>query len=237
MSLLNIRDIHTYYGKIHALDGVSMDVDEKEIVCLIGANGAGKTTILKTICGLLKPAQGSITLAGKEITSLPPHEIVTRGIAMVPEGRQVFSRMTTQENLEMGAYSRSDRAEIQMDVDRMFSLFPRLRERRRQPAGTLSGGEQQMLAIARALMARPTILLLDEPSMGLSPILLESIFATIREINQQGTTVLLVEQNTMVTLEVAHRGYVMQTGRIVYQDTALGLKSNDMVQKTYLGIA
>jgi branched-chain amino acid transport system ATP-binding protein len=236
MSLLSIRDIHTYYGKIHALDGISMDVDEKEIVCLIGANGAGKTTILKTICGLLKPAQGSITLAGKEITSLPPHEIVTRGIAMVPEGRQVFSKMTTQENLEMGAYSRSDRAEIQMDADRMFCIFPRLRERRKQPAGTLSGGEQQMLAIARALMARPTILLLDEPSMGLSPILLESIFATIREINQQGTTVLLVEQNTMVTLEVAHRGYVMQTGRIVYQDTAAGLKSNDMVQKTYLGI-
>jgi branched-chain amino acid transport system ATP-binding protein len=236
MSLLSIRDIHTYYGKIHALDGISMDVDEKEIVCLIGANGAGKTTILKTICGLLKPTQGSITLAGREITSLPPHEIVTRGIAMVPEGRQVFSRMTTQENLEMGAYTRRDRAEIIADVDRMFSLFPRLKERRRQPAGTLSGGEQQMLAIARALMARPTILLLDEPSMGLSPILLESIFTTIREINQQGTTVLLVEQNTMVTLEVAHRGYVMQTGRIVYQDTAAGLKSNDMVQKTYLGI-
>lgn len=236
MALLVVENITTYYGKIRALDGISLSVDQGEIVCLIGANGAGKTTTLKTVCGLLKPAQGRIFFAGEDLTPLPPHQIVRRGIALVPEGRQVFARMTTQENLEMGAFTRSDKAGIQAGVEKMFALFPRLKERRRQPAGTLSGGEQQMLAIARALMAQPRLLLLDEPSMGLAPILLESIFATIVEINRQGTTVLLVEQNTLATLEIAHRGYVMQTGTIVINDTAAGLKANEVVQKTYLGI-
>jgi branched-chain amino acid transport system ATP-binding protein len=236
MAVLKVENIHTYYGKIHALDGISLQVNEGEIVCLIGANGAGKTTILKTICGLLKPAEGSIHFGQEDLTRLPPHQIIRRGIALVPEGRRVFARMSTQENLEMGAFTRNDRQAIQQEIERMFVLFPRLKERRRQLAGTLSGGEQQMLAIARALMVKPVVLLMDEPSMGLSPILLESIFATILEINRQGTTVLLVEQNTMVTLEVAHRGYVIQTGRIVHADTAAGLRTNAMVQKAYLGI-
>jgi len=236
MAVLKVENIHTYYGKIHALDGISLQVNEGEIVCLIGANGAGKTTILKTICGLLKPAEGSIHFGQEDLTRLPPHQIIRRGIALVPEGRRVFARMSTQENLEMGAFTRNDRQAIQQEIERMFVLFPRLKERRGQLAGTLSGGEQQMLAIARALMVKPVVLLMDEPSMGLSPILLESIFATILEINRQGTTVLLVEQNTMVTLEVAHRGYVIQTGRIVHADTAAGLRTNAMVQKAYLGI-
>jgi branched-chain amino acid transport system ATP-binding protein len=236
MNLLTVQNIDTYYGKIRALDNVSLAVKSGEIVCLIGANGAGKTTMLKTICGLLKPSQGKILFAGEDLTRIPPHEIVKRGIALVPEGRQVFSRMSTQENLAMGAFSRKDKAAIEADIARMFLLFPRLKERRKQLAGTLSGGEQQMLAIARALMAQPRLLLLDEPSMGLSPKLLESIFATIVEINQKGTTVLLVEQNTLATLEIANRGYVIQTGRIVISDTAIGLKANDMVKKTYLGI-
>lgn len=237
MALLTVQDVHTYYGKIRALHGVSMQVEPGEIVCLIGANGAGKTTMLKTICGLLKPSQGTILFAGEDLTRLPPHEIVRRGIALVPEGRQVFSRMSTQENLEMGAFTRKERPAIQADIEKVFVLFPRLKERRKQPAGTLSGGEQQMLAIARAMMAQPRLMLLDEPSMGLSPILLESIFATILEINRQGTTVLLVEQNTFATLEIAHRGYVIQNGKIVFDDTAAGLKNNEMVKKTYLGIA
>ena len=236
MALLSVKNVHTYYNKIRALNDVSLEVEPGEIVCLIGANGAGKTTMLKTICGLLKPAQGSILFDGEELTRLPAHEIVRRGIALVPEGRQVFAKMSVEENLAMGAFIRKGRAAIQADIERMFVLFPRLKERRRQAAGTLSGGEQQMLAIARALMALPRLLLLDEPSMGLSPILLESIFATILEINHQGTTVLLVEQNTLATLEIAHRGYVIQTGKIVITDTAAGLKSNEMVKKTYLGI-
>jgi len=236
MALLTVQNIHTYYGKIRALDGVSMLVEPGEIVCLIGANGAGKTTMLKTICGLLKPSQGNILFAGEDLSHLPAHEIVRRGISLVPEGRQVFCRMTTQENLEMGAFTRKNRPAIEADIEKVFGLFPRLKERRKQLAGTLSGGEQQMLAIARAMMAQPRLLLLDEPSMGLSPILLESIFATIREINQQGTTVLLVEQNTFATLEISHRGYVIQTGVIALEDTAAGLKANDMVKKTYLGI-
>jgi len=237
MTLLTVQDIDTFYGKIQALSGASLSVDSGEIVCLIGANGAGKTTMLKTICGLLKPARGQLIFAGTDIARLPAHEIVRLGIALVPEGRQVFSRMSTRENLEMGAFSRRDRPEILSDIERMFTLFPRLKERSRQLAGTLSGGEQQMLAIARALMVRPRLLLLDEPSMGLSPILLESIFATIMEINRQGTTVLLVEQNTLASLGIAHRGYVIQTGRIVISDTAAALRSNELVQKTYLGIA
>jgi branched-chain amino acid transport system ATP-binding protein len=236
MALLTVQNISTYYGKIRALDDVSLMVEPGEIVCLIGANGAGKTTMLKTICGLLKPSQGEILFEGENLTPLPPHEIVRRGIALVPEGRQVFSRMTVRENLEMGAFARKNRPAIEADIEKVFSLFPRLKERWKQPAGTLSGGEQQMLAIARALMAAPRLLLLDEPSMGLSPILLESIFATILEINRQGTTILLVEQNTFATLEIAHRGYVIQTGKIVIQDTAEGLKNNETVKETYLGI-
>jgi branched-chain amino acid transport system ATP-binding protein len=236
MSLLTVQHIDTYYGKIRALDNVSLVVKSGEIVCLIGANGAGKTTMLKTICGLLKPSRGRILFSGEDLARVPAHEIVSRGIALVPEGRQVFSRMSAQENLSMGAFSRHDKAAIEADIARMFALFPRLKERRKQLAGTLSGGEQQMLAIARALMAQPRLLLLDEPSMGLSPKLLESIFATILEINQKGTTVLLVEQNTLATLEIAHRGYVIQTGRIVIDGTAARLKANDMVKKTYLGI-
>ncbi len=237
MALLTVQDVHTSYGKIRALHGVSLVVEPGEIVCLIGANGAGKTTILKTICGLIKPSQGKILFAGEDLTRLPPHEIVRRGIALVPEGRQVFSRMTIQENLEMGAFTRTNRPAIAADIEKIYILFPRLKERRKQLAGTLSGGEQQMLAIARAMMAQPRLLLLDEPSMGLSPILLESIFATILEINRQGITVLLVEQNTFASLEIAHRGYVIQTGKIVFDDSAAGLKDNDMVKKTYLGIA
>jgi branched-chain amino acid transport system ATP-binding protein len=236
MTLLSAQNIHTYYGKIRALDGISFEVKAGEIVCLIGSNGAGKTTMLKTICGLLKPAEGKIMFADEDLTRLPAHEIVRRGIALVPEGRQVFSKMSIRENLEMGAFTRKNRQAIEADIDKMFILFPRLKERTRQAAGTLSGGEQQMLAIARALMAQPRLLLLDEPSMGLSPILLESIFSTILEINQQGTTVLLVEQNTLATLEIAHRGYVIQTGRIVLSDTVENLKANDLVKKTYLGI-
>jgi branched-chain amino acid transport system ATP-binding protein len=236
MSLLSIQEIHTYYGKIRALNGVSLKVEQGEIVCLIGANGAGKTTTLKTLCGLLKPTHGKIIFEGEDITPLAPHQVVQRSIAMVPEGRKVFARMSTEENLEMGAYTNRSPTSIRGLIERMYRLFPRLEERRKQAAGTLSGGEQQMLAIARALMAQPRLLLLDEPSMGLAPILLESIFATITEINRQGTTVLLVEQNTLMTLEVAQRGYVLQTGEIVLQDTAEGLKANEMVKKTYLGI-
>ena len=236
MTLLNAQNIHTYYGKIRALEGISLEVKAGEIVCLIGSNGAGKTTMLKTICGLIKPAEGRIMFAGEDLTRLPAHEIVRRGIALVPEGRQVFSKMSIRENLEMGAFTRKNRQAIEADIEKMYILFPRLKERTRQAAGTLSGGEQQMLAIARALMAQPKLLLLDEPSMGLSPILLESIFATILEINRQGTTVLLVEQNTLATLEIANRGYVIQTGRIVLSDTVENLKANDLVKKTYLGI-
>jgi len=236
MALLEVRDAHTYYGNIHALKGISLDVDKGEIVTLIGANGAGKSTTLKTISRLLDPRQGTIRLDGEDLLRFKPHEVVNKGVAMVPEGRRVFSRLSVTENLEMGAYHRSDRPGIQDDMERVFTLFPRLKERRGQVAGTLSGGEQQMLATGRALMARPRLLLMDEPSMGLAPILVESIFETIRRINREGTTILLVEQNAHLALQVAHRGYVLQTGEIVLTDTAEALRQNPTVQKAYLGI-
>ena len=215
MALLELVDVHTYYGNIHALKGISISVDKGEIVTLIGSNGAGKTTTLKTISGVLHPKQGSVTLEGQRIDHVPPHEIVSRGICQAPEGRRIFPRLTTLENLEMGAFHRDDQAGIKEDLERVFSLFPRLKERRTQRGGTLSGGEQQMLAIGRALMSRPRILLLDEPSRGLSP--------------------LLVEQNAHMALQVAGRGYVLQTGRIVMEDSAASLRQNEMVRKAYLG--
>src|SRR5579884_417847 len=236
MALLEVNDIHTYYGQIHALKGVSLAVDRGEIVTLIGANGAGKTTTLKTISGIVHPRQGTIVLAGERIDRLEPHEIVARGICQAPEGRRIFPRMTVRENLEMGAFARKD-GEIAADMERVMNLFPRLRERYNQKGGTLSGGEQQMLAIGRALMARPKILLLDEPSMGLAPLLVETIFETIVQINRQGTTVLLVEQNALMALAIAHRGYVIETGTIVLADTGKNLQQNPQVQKAYLGIA
>ena len=236
MQLLEVNNIHTFYGNIRVLKGINLIINEGEIVCLIGSNGAGKTTTLKTITGLLHPQQGSVHFAGEDITYTPPHEIVEKGIAMVPEGRKVFSKLTTRENLEMGAYARSDKESIQEDIEQVFDLFPRLQERQKQPAGTLSGGEQQMLSIARALMANPTLLLLDEPSMGLAPILLENIFKKIVEINKKGTTILLVEQNTLMALSIANRGYVLQTGEIRLKDTANTLKKNELVKKSYLGM-
>lgn len=236
MAMLALKDVHAYYGNIHALKGVTIDVNEGEIVTLIGANGAGKTTTLKTICGLLRPSEGEVTFEGENLTEFPAHEIVYKGIAMVPEGRGVFAKLTVSENLEMGAYTRGDKEGIATDLDRVFTLFPRLEERRRQVAGTLSGGEQQMLATARALMAHPRLLLMDEPSMGLAPVLVESVFETIQEINQEGTTILLVEQNAHMALQVANRGYVLQTGEIVLKDSAKGLRKNAEVQKAYLGM-
>jgi branched-chain amino acid transport system ATP-binding protein len=236
MALLEITDLHTYYGNIHALKGISLSVDQGEIVTLIGANGAGKSTTLKTISRLLHQQRGSILFNGKDVMSVKPHELVDQGVAMVPEGRRVFGRLTVLENLEMGAYHRSDRDGIASDLERTYTLFPRLRERSSQVAGTLSGGEQQMLATGRALMSRPTLLLMDEPSMGLAPILVESIFDTIGRINKEGTTILLVEQNAHIALQVAHRGYVMETGEIVLADTAEALRQNPVVQKAYLGI-
>jgi branched-chain amino acid transport system ATP-binding protein len=236
MSLLKVDEVHTYYGHIHALKGISLEVEKGEIVTLIGGNGAGKTTTLRTICGLLKPRNGSVQLNGEDLGEYKAHDIVYKGVSMVPEGRGIFGRLSVKENLEMGAFSRNDKNGIQQDLDRVFKLFPRLKERQSQVAGTLSGGEQQMLATARALMARPSVLLMDEPSMGLAPILVESIFETIKTINQEGTTVLLVEQNALMALSIAHRGYVLQTGHIVLQDTAKNLKNNEMVQKAYLGI-
>ena len=222
------------YGNIQALHGISMDVDEGEIVTLIGGNGAGKSTTLRTISGLLQARAGTITLGGERIDRLPAHTIVNKGVSQSPEGRRVFKRMSVLENLELGAYSRKD-AEVRVDVDRVFDLFPRLKERQKQAAGTMSGGEQQMLAIGRAMMARPKVLLLDEPSMGLSPVLTETIFRTIIEINKQGTTILLVEQNALLALAICRRGYVIQTGRIVLSDTGKALLSNEVVRKTYLG--
>ncbi|MDQ4146898.1 MAG: ABC transporter ATP-binding protein [Pseudomonadota bacterium] len=237
MALLEVAEIYTYYGHIQALKGISLDVDEGEIVTLIGANGAGKTTILKTISGLLHPRRGRISLAGRRIDQIPPHQIVGLGICQAPEGRRVFPRMTVRENLEMGAFARGGRDKsIPADLDRVLGLFPRLKERLGQRAGTLSGGEQQMLAIGRALMANPKVLLLDEPSMGLAPMLVELIFETIQEINQQGTTILLVEQNALMALNVARRGYVLETGSIILHDTAANLQESEMVQKAYLGI-
>ena len=236
MNILQIDDIHTYYGNIHALKGISLNVKQGEIVSLIGGNGAGKTTSLRTITGMLKPLKGSISLNGEDITSKPAHEIVRKGVAMVPEGRGVFARLTVGENLDLGAYTRNDKTQMGKDLDQIFTLFPRLKERYKQVAGTLSGGEQQMLAIGRAMMANPRLLLLDEPSMGLAPILVENIFETIQQINREGVTILLVEQNALMALSIAHRGYVLQTGQIVLQDTAEALKENEMVQKAYLGI-
>lgn len=235
MALLEINDIHTYYGAIQALRGISIDVDKGEIVTLIGANGAGKSTTLNTICGILRPRAGSVTLEGEPIHELPAHEIVMRGVSQAPEGRRVFTRLSVTENLEMGAFIRKDKDAIRGDMERVYTLFPRLKERHRQVAGTLSGGEQQMLSMGRALMADPRLLLLDEPSMGLAPILVEAIFDTILEINEQGCTILLVEQNALMALSVAHRGYVMQTGEIVLQDSAEALRKNEMVRKAYLG--
>jgi branched-chain amino acid transport system ATP-binding protein len=233
--ILEVSDIHTYYGSIQALKGISLTVNEGEVVTLLGANGAGKTTTLRSINGLNRPRQGSIRFQGRDITTTPPHEIVKRGIAQSPEGRRLFPRMSVTENLEMGAFQRSDRSEIKSDMDRVFELFPRLQERRHQKAGTMSGGEQQMCAIGRALMARPKLLLLDEPSLGLAPIFVERIFEIIRQINDQGTSILLVEQNALMALDAADRGYVLETGRIVLADAAAALKTNEEVRKTYLG--
>jgi branched-chain amino acid transport system ATP-binding protein len=235
MALLELTDIHTYYGAIHALRGVTLSIDEGEIVTLIGANGAGKSTTLRTISGLLKPRQGQITLRGKQIVGMRPHEIVGLGISQSPEGRRVFARMTVQENLEMGAFSRLRDPGLKDDFERVYTLFPRLRERTTQQAGTLSGGEQQMLAMGRALMAAPKVLLLDEPSMGLAPILVEQIFEIVKTINKLGTTVLLVEQNALMALGVANRGYILQTGEIVLTDDAAALARNPAVRDAYLG--
>ena len=234
--MLELKDVHTYYGNIHALKGISLNVDKGEIVTLIGSNGAGKSTTLRTIQGINRPRSGTILLEGEELEKLPPHEIALRGVAQSPEGRLIFPRMTVLENLEMGAYARKDKSQMPQDLDRVFTLFPRLKERIGQKGGTLSGGEQQMLAMGRALMARPRILLLDEPSMGLSPILVELIFEIIQTINKEGMTILLVEQNALMALSIANRGYVIQTGEIIISDSAEKLKANEMVRKSYLGI-
>ena len=235
MAILEVENVHTYYGHIHALKGVSVNIDKGEIVTLIGANGAGKSTTLKTISGLLKPRQGRIELEGEDLTRYRPHEIVAKGVVQVPEGRRVFGRLTVTENLEMGAFALSDPRQIQNNLEKVLKLFPRLEERRKQIAGTLSGGEQQMLATGRALMASPRVLLLDEPSMGLAPVLVDSIFDTIRQLHAAGTTILLVEQNARIALQVATRGYVLQTGVVVLDDTAENLRRNEMVRKAYLG--
>ena len=236
MAMLEVNDIHTYYGNIHALKGISLTVEEGEIVTLIGANGAGKTTTLRTISGLLTPREGSISYLGKDITGVAAHKLVYDKMAMVPEGRGVFSKLSVMENLEMGAYSRNDKEGIANDLERVFALFPRLKERRKQFAGTLSGGEQQMLATGRAMMTKPRLLMLDEPSMGLAPVLVDAVFDAIVEINKEGTTILLVEQNALMALSIANRGYVLQTGQIVLHDDAAALKQNEMVQKAYLGM-
>jgi branched-chain amino acid transport system ATP-binding protein len=233
--LLQLEDVHTYYGAIHAVKGVSLEVREGEVVTLIGANGAGKSTTLRSINGLNHPRQGTIRFRGKDITTTPPHTIVKRGISQSPEGRRLFPHMSVLENLEMGAFQRNDRPGIREDLDRVYTLFPRLAERKSQKAGTLSGGEQQMVAMGRALMASPKLLMLDEPSMGLAPIFVEKIFEIVREINEQGTTILLVEQNALMALDVAHRGYVMETGVIALTDDAKALRNNEQVRKTYLG--
>jgi branched-chain amino acid transport system ATP-binding protein len=235
MPLLEIEDMHSYYGHIEALRGISLTVDEGEVVTLIGSNGAGKTTTLRSIHGILPPKQGRIIFAGEEIQGVPAHELISRGIAQSPEGRRIFFRMTVLENLEMGAYHRNDASGIREDMERVFDLFPRLKERTKQEAGTMSGGEQQMLAIGRALMSRPRLLLLDEPSMGLAPVLVERIFEIIREINKQGTTILLVEQNANIALEIATRGYVLETGTIVNSAPAAELREDPAVREAYLG--
>ena len=235
MPLLELENMHSYYGHIHALRGISLTVEEGEIVTLIGSNGAGKTTTLRSIHGILPPREGKIIFDGEEIQGAAAHELIGKGIAQSPEGRKIFFRMTVLENLEMGAYHRNDSSEIRQDMDRVFELFPRLKERTKQEAGTMSGGEQQMLAIGRALMSRPKLLLLDEPSMGLAPVLVERIFQIIREINEQGTTILLVEQNANVALEIATRGYVLETGKIVNSAPAEKLREDPKVREAYLG--
>jgi branched-chain amino acid transport system ATP-binding protein len=232
--MLVLKDVHTYYGQIHALQGITLTVNQGEVVTLIGANGAGKTTTLKTISGMLHARVGSVRFEGDDITRMPAHTLVERGIGHAPEGRRIFSRLTVLENLQMGAFSRP-KADIQPDIERVFTLFPRLRERTGQLGGTLSGGEQQMLAIGRALMSEPRMLLLDEPSLGLAPILVAQVFETIKEINSQGTTVLLVEQNALQALAIAHRGYVLQTGEVVLSGNADDLRRNEIVRKAYLG--
>ena len=233
--ILELNDVHTYYGSIHALKGISLDVREGEIVTLLGANGAGKTTTLRSINGLNRARQGSIRFQGRDITETPAHEIVKRGIAQSPEGRRLFPRMTVTENLEMGAFQRKDRTGIKEDMDRVFELFPRLQERRSQKAGTMSGGEQQMCAIGRALMARPKLLLLDEPSLGLAPVIVDKIYEIIREINQRGVTILLVEQNANYALDVSKRGYVLETGKVALSNDSESLRNDPEVMKAYLG--
>jgi branched-chain amino acid transport system ATP-binding protein len=235
MSLLEIENVHTYYGQIHALKGVSLTIEKGEIVTLIGANGAGKSTLLRTTSGLLRPHPGSIRLDGEELTRYPPHEIVSKGVVHVPEGHRVFGRLTVTENLEMGGFAIPDRKRVKENLGRVFNLFPRLKERSKQVAGTLSGGEQQMLAMGRALMVDPRILLMDEPSMGLAPVLVESIFEIIRRLYTEGTTILLVEQNARMALQIAGRGYVLQSGRVVMTNTAENLRQNEMVREAYLG--
>jgi len=235
MALLELKDVHTFYGNIEALKGISITVEEGEVVTLIGSNGAGKSTTLRSISGLTPPREGSIVFQGDEIGETPPQEIVSRGISQSPEGRHCFQRMTVRENLELGAYLRRDSDGIEADLRRVFELFPRLEEREKQKAGTMSGGEQQMLAIGRALMAQPRLLLLDEPSMGIAPILVERIYETIAEINRQGTTILLVEQNANYALEVSARGYVLETGKVAVADESSALRENPEVQRAYLG--
>jgi branched-chain amino acid transport system ATP-binding protein len=233
--MLEVQDVNTYYGKIHALKSVSIHVEKGEIVTIIGANGAGKSTMLKTTSGLLKPRSGAIRLEGEDLTSLRAHEVVMKGIVQVPEGRRVFGRLTVKENLEMGAFTSTDKQKNQDNIERVFQMFPRLKERSKQVSGTLSGGEQQMLAMGRALMANPRVLLLDEPSMGLAPVLVDGIFDTIRALHAAGTTILLVEQNARMALQVASRGYVLQSGAIIISDSAASLADNEMVRKAYLG--
>jgi branched-chain amino acid transport system ATP-binding protein len=235
VAFLEVNDIHTHYGNIEALKGISLEVEEGEIVTLIGSNGAGKSTTLRSISGLTPPSQGSIKFDGDELAEMAPQNIVQLGVSQAPEGRHVFPRMTVRENLELGAFLRRDRAGVNGDMDRVFELFPRLKERERQKAGTMSGGEQQMLAIGRALMANPKLLLLDEPSMGLAPVLVERIYETIEEINKQGTTILLVEQNANYALDVSERGYVLETGTVAVADDSANLRENPDVQKAYLG--
>ena len=237
MALLELENVHAYYGVIQALKGVSLTVEEAEIVSLIGGNGAGKSTTLKTISGILHPREGTIRLAGEDLAQFKPHEIVSKGVIQVPEGRRVFSQMSVAENLQMGAFAVTDNQNDAENIERVYTLFPRLKERRRQLGGTLSGGEQQMLAMGRAMMANPKVLLLDEPSMGLAPVLVDSIFDTIQELNKEGTTILLVEQNARVALQIANRGYVLETGEIVLSGSAEELRTDETVQKAYLGIA
>jgi branched-chain amino acid transport system ATP-binding protein len=236
MSLLELQDVHIRYGGIEAVKGITFEVDEGELVTLIGGNGAGKTTTLKTISGLKRPSEGAILFEGRPIESIPAHEIVDLGVCQAPEGRRIFPRMTVHENLEMGAYGRKDHSSVKEDYERVYTLFPVLRERQKQKGGTLSGGEQQMLAIGRALMGRPRLLMLDEPSMGLAPLVVEKIFGLLREIHEQGTTILLVEQNAQAALRLADRGYVIESGEIVLTDEAKTLLGNEQVRKAYLGV-